>query len=635
VSDTPLLDTVRIPEDVRKIAEDDLPALSAEIRSELIRVISDRGGHLAPNLGAVELTVALLRSFDLEHDRLVWDTGHQAYTYKLLTGRRKLFEDLRQFGGCCGFLHRDESPYDAFGAGHAGTAISAALGFASARDRMGREGKVVAVVGDGALGCGVSLEGLNSIIETTDDFILVINDNKMSIAPNVGALSQYLNKVISGEGYNRLKERTAEAVSRIPLIGRALRKLVHVALEATKGMLVPGTLFEELGLRYIGPLDGHDVTGLTKTFDSVRRLRQPTVVHVLTEKGRGYPHAEQAPEIYHGMSRFNVESGQPLSATGPNGEAREPALTFSSSLGDILCRVMAKDERVVAITAGMCHGTGLKTVREQFPDRLFDVGIAEEHAAVFAAGLAASGMKPVVAIYATFMQRAVDYVFHDVCLQKLPVVFCLDRAGVVEDGATHHGIHDLGFWRCVPELAVLQPRDAVEQGQMLTTLLERGVPAVMRYPKSSAVDVAVQNRAPLRWGAAETLRKGADVAIWAVGRETALALSVADDLAGKGIDAAVVNARFLLPFDHNLLREHLEAMPVIVLENHCSEGGFGSAVAEFATDIPGARVVRKGWPRTVLPWGAVAALRAEYGLDRPGVAKAILELVDKPQQGTP
>jgi len=621
----PLLDTIRQPADLRNLEVNRLPALAEEIRRELLRVVSVNGGHLASNLGAVELTIALLRSFDISQDRIVWDTGHQAYTYKLLTGRRELFERLRQDDGCSGFPCREESPYDAFGTGHAGTAISAALGLAAARDRAGRDSRIVAVVGDGALGTGVSLEGLNSIIETTRDFTLVLNDNRMAIAPNVGAISRYLNRIIAGERYNRYKPALRDMLCRIPKIGPGLRRAIHRLEEATKSVLVPGVLFEELGLRYIGPLDGHDLHQLIETLESVRRLRQPIVVHVLTEKGHGYPHAEKQPEIFHGLGSFDVGSGEQRR----NQPDERTELSFSKAFGQALCDRLKADPNVVVITAGMCHGTGLRIVREKFPDRLHDVGIAEEHAVVLAAGMAAAGLRPVLAVYATFMQRAFDYVFHDVCLQNLPVVFCLDRAGIVSDGPTHHGIHDLGFWRTMPNLTVVQPADGPELQSMLGLLLGHDTPGIIRYPRGNAAPLPVTQRAELKFGRAEVLRDGKDLAIWGLGREAAMALSVADDLAAQhNLQATVVNPRFVLPFDAELLQRQLrDGLPVVVLENHCVEGGFASLVKEVAAGHGPTRVLSLGWPRQVIPWGSEDGLRHKFGLDREQLVSTAVEFV--------
>jgi 1-deoxy-D-xylulose-5-phosphate synthase len=606
-----LLDSINGPGDVRAVPAEGLPRLAAEIRDELLHIVSRHGGHLASNLGAVELTLALVRAFDLAQDAIVWDTGHSGYTFKLLTGRRELMRRLREDGGCCGFLHRDESPYDVFGVGHAGTAISAALGIAAARDRTGEPGRVVAVVGDGALGCGSSLEGLNSIIETTKNLILVVNDNRMSIAPNVGALSHYLTRLIPDERYNRFRNALSRGIDRIPRVGPRLRRLIRRIEEAAKSVMLPGVLFEELGLRYIGPLDGHDTVGLCETFAAVRRMSEPVVVHVLTEKGRGYEFAERAPEAFHGMGRFEIESGQ---ATGAPAAA---ALSFSAALGESLHAQAQADGRVVAITAGMCHATGLTLCREHLPRQFFDVGIAEEHAVIFAAGMATRGLRPVVVIYASFMHRAVDYVFHDVCLQRLPVVLCLDRAGIVPDGPTHHGIHDLAFWSTLPHLCVLQPADGAELDGMLKLCLSRADPVVIRYPKAAATDLQpAGRRAPLEWGRAEVLREGRDVVLWGVGRDALTALQVAERLREDGIDAGVVNPRFAIPLDRELLLRQVRAgLPLVIIEDHVSPGGFGSLAREALAGVEPVRLLCRGWPRDILPWGTEATIRRTYRMD--------------------
>jgi 1-deoxy-D-xylulose-5-phosphate synthase len=488
---------------------------------------------------------------------------------------------------------------------------------------------VVAVVGDGALGCGVPLEGLNSVIETTRNFTLILNDNKMAIAPNVGALARYLNRVISGARYNRFKEGLRSLITRIPKIGTPLRRGIHRLEAATKGLLVPGLWFEELGLRYIGPLDGHDLPRLIQTLEGVRRLPQPLVVHVLTEKGRGYTFAERAPEEYHGLSRFDPGSGKPLPAGDGSPTAEE---TFSSALGRALGHHIGADPRVVAITAGMCYGTGLREVRERYPRNFFDVGIAEEHAVVFAAGLAVAGYRPILAVYATFMQRAMDYVFHDVCLQDLPVVFCLDRAGAVEDGPTHHGILDLAFWRALPNLSVLQPADAWELEQMLALLLARGRPGMIRYPKGGAGPLPASCRAPMTWGKAVILREGRDVAIWALGREVVFALQAARLLAQDGVEATVVNPRFLVPFDADLLLAQASHQPIVTLEDHGLCGGLGSLAAETLVGHDRVRLLSRGWPRRVVPWGTIPGLRRREGLDLTQFAADVRSFVGGPGQ---
>ncbi len=629
---TPILDTIASPADLRQLSVAELVQLADEVRAELLAVISKSGGHLASNLGVVELTIALLRVFDPTVDKLIWDTSHQAYVYKLLTGRRALFQSLRQDDGCSGFLSRDESPFDHFGAGHAGTAISAALGFAVARDNQGGHEKVVAVVGDGAIGNGISLEGINNVVGATRDVILVLNDNKMSIAPNVGALASHLNKIISGRTYNRFKAFTAATIDRIPGIGRPLRRWIRRVEEAVKSVLVPGGLFEAFGLRYIGPIDGHNLGELIETFERVSSLRERLLVHVLTEKGHGYPFAAKDPEIFHGLNKFDTLSGQPIT---PAAETPPSGPTFTESFGDKLAQMMEADPRLLAITAGMCKNTGLDQARDHFPNRYFDVGIAEEHAVVFAAGLAAAGQRPVVAIYATFMQRAVDCVLHDICLQNLPVILCLDRAGIVADGPTHHGIHDLAFWRGMPNLLLAQPADHDELVAMLEAAHAAGTPAIIRYPKGEADNLPVASRPRLQFGRAARLRDGTDVAIWCLGRETLLGLQVAEQLAKQGLQARVVNTRFVQPFDHQQLRQDAGQMPVVTLEDHCLVGGLATVAAESLNGMFGARLLSCGWPAaTVVPHGSDNGIRRKYGLSVDQVAARVADFVGQAKPAT-
>ena len=620
-----LLDQIESPADLRRLPLTKLPELARELRGELLRVVAANGGHLASNLGIVELTIALLRVFGDHDDRIVWDTGHQAYTYKLLTGRRQLFQSLRQHQGCCGFPTRQESRFDIFGAGHAGTAISAATGLTVARECMKRKGRVIAVVGDGALGCGVSLEGLNNVIESTNRLIVVLNDNKMSISPNVGGLARYLNRLISGPRYNRLKGAVSRTVDRIPGIGGWLHRAIHRFQESAKHMLVPGAFFEELGFRYIGPLDGHDTEELIATLEKLKPLdHQPLLIHVLTEKGRGFAPAEEDPAAYHGLGKFDPQTGKPLPPKPP----RPAVPSFGEALGSHLDKLMRGNDRVVAITAGMCDGTGLSEIRDHFPRRFFDVGIAEEHAVVFAAGMATQGLRPVVAIYATFMQRAMDYVFHDVALQNLPVVFCLDRAGVVVDGPTHHGIHDLAFWQAVPNLAILQPADGGELQAMLEFAVELERPCLIRYPKTDGVEDLPRGEesTPLSLGRAEVVRTGRDLAIWCLGYETKTGLEAAGLLAQSGVQATVVNARFVKPLDRELLCRLAEQMPVATIEDHCLGGGMGSLVNGTLTNLREARVRNFGWPEDrFVPWGSPEKLRRQFGLTAEQIAESIVE----------
>ena len=620
-----ILKNINSPADLSALSSEELQGLTQEIRAELLRVVLKTGGHLASNLGVVELTVALLKNFDPPADKIIWDTSHQAYTYKLLTGRKDLFEKLRQDDGCCGFLSREESEYDCFGAGHAGTAISAAAGMAAARDSQGGEENIIAVIGDGALGSGIALEGLNNIIETTRNFTVVLNDNKMSIAPNVGAIAQHLNRLISGEFYNRMKAKAGDTFDRIPLIGNELKRRVKQVEEAAKGMLVPGLLFEELGLRYIGPLDGHNLEELVETFNNIKRLNEPLLVHVLTEKGHGYHAAEKAPEKYHGVSKPNsVDKNH-----GNKPSETDPTSTFSNACGKVVESLMKKDERTIAITAGMCKGTGLENVRTCFPERHRDVGIAEEHAVVSAAGMAAAGQRPIVFLYATFMQRAMDYVFHDVCLQNLPVIFCLDRAGVVDDGPTHHGIHDLAFWQAVPNLEVFQPADRLELDMMIRKAFESQRPTIIRYPKGDAAEIETNSKVPFEWGKAGVLKEGKDIALWCNGRETVTGIKVADILQSSGLEATVVNARSLRPFDSELLLEHAQKMPIATIENHVANGGLGSIAKEIAVAGSHSKIFTYAWPTEQnIPFGTENGLREKFGLTPEKIANNIREKLE-------
>jgi len=620
-----ILSKVDSPEDVGKLSPEDKKRLAEEVRALIIDVVSKNGGHLAPSLGAVDLAIALHSVFESPKDKIVWDVGHQAYAHKILTGREEFFKTLRQDDGCSGFLSRSESEHDAFGAGHAGTAVSAALGMAAARDaRKGTE-KIVAVVGDGSLNCGVSLEGLNNAASVTDDLIIVLNDNKMSISPNVGGMARYLNRLISARPYNRFKAAVRSFVRSIPGVGDALTRKISRLEEAVKSVLVPGVIFEELGMRYIGPVDGHDIEEMERVFDAAREFDQrPVLIHVVTEKGRGYTLAEKAPEKYHGLSKFDPDTGEPVSKG--NGK------TFSEVFGETMEELAVEREDVVAVTAAMRSGTGLKTFSEKFPDRFHDVGIAEEHAVLFAAGMAAEGLRPVVAVYASFIQRALDYVMHDVCLQNLPVVFCLDRAGIVDDGPTHHGIHDLAFLKNLPNISIIAPRDATALRQALRAALDKNAPVVLRYPRGAAVDIPSKGRRKTAWGSAEVLRKGADVAIWAMGRECATALEVAGILEGDGVSAMVVDARFIKPFDAELLSGHAAGMPVATIEDCQVEGGLGAVAASvLATTGKRKDLIRFGWDDGIIPHGTVAGIREKTGMTPEAIAEKLKRSLKPPR----
>lgn len=616
------LKDINNPTQLKSLNSAQLKGICDEIRDELIEVTGKCGGHLGSNLGVVELSVALHKVFNSPKDKFIFDVSHQGYVHKMLTGRREYLHTLRQTDGCSGFLQREESQHDHFGAGHAGTALSAALGFAAARDKKGGDEKIIAVVGDGGLGCGISLEALNNVVETTDDIIIILNDNKMSISPNVGGMSKYLNRIITDCRYNNFKGSIAEIVKKIPGIGTSLKNGISKIEEAAKGLLIPGVIFEELGLRYFGPVDGHDLNELSHTLEKIKQLKQPVILHLLTEKGHGFEQAENDPEKCHGFKKKDVSSKDsgPISPVKPSGPS------FSSIFGDHLCKMAKKDDKVVAITAGMLSGTGMTVFKEEFPDRVYDVGIAEEHGTIFAAGMAASGIKPVVGIYATFMQRAMDCVYHDICLQKLPVIFCMDRGGLVEDGPTHHGILDVSFWRTLPELHILQPRDESEMRQMMDMALTFDGPSVIRYPKAEAADIQAP-RAELKLGKSEILKNGTDAVIWASGRETLYALQTAEILEGKGVSIKVVNARFLAPFDSEALIEDSKTLPLISLEDHCIEGGLASICSELLINKKHSGFLPKALPKEIIPWGKVNDLKAKYRLLPEQIAEDILDFL--------
>lgn len=612
--DKSLLKSIKSPADLKELSVKERKQLADEVRHELIEVISEKGGHLAPNMGVVELTIALHTVFNSPEDKMVWDVGHQGYVHKLLTGRQEAFKTLRQDDGCLGFLSRDESEYDVFGAGHAGTAISAALGMAVARDAKGSKEKVLAIVGDGSLNCGISLEGLNNIAEATNDMIIVLNDNKMSISPNVGAMARYLNRIISGRGYNKFKAVVRKMVRAIPYVGNDLTKKIARLEEAAKSMFVHGVIFEELGIRYIGPVNGHDIEEMIRTFEVLKEFPRPVVVHVLTEKGRGYEHAEAAPEKFHGLSSFDPDTGKSV------GKSEIP--TFSQGFGDAVCALAEKDENVVAITAAMRAGTGLTEFSEKYPYRFYDVGIAEEHAVVFAAGLATGGIKPVVAIYSSFLQRALDYVMHDICLQKLPVIICTDRSGIVDDGPTHHGIHDLAFLKNMPNLSIMSPKDECELRNMLFAAHEQAEPVIIRYPRGGGSGEKFKE-ADIPWGKAEVLKEGKDVAIWAVGKEYETALEVAKLLDKKKIKATVVNTRFIKPFDSELLLKHAETMPIVTVEDCQVEGGVGGLVDSLLINRKHSEVLHFGWTDKIIPHGTVKGLRQKFDMTPEAIAEKI------------
>ncbi|MDH5526006.1 MAG: 1-deoxy-D-xylulose-5-phosphate synthase [Nitrospirota bacterium] len=629
ISRYPLLDTIGGPADVKTLSRKQLVALCAEIRDCLIDVVSTTGGHLGPNLGVVELTVALHHVFNSPVDRMVWDVSHQAYVHKLLTGRRDRIHTLRQHGGISGFQKRSESEHDPFGAGHAGTSISAALGMAAGRDLNGGKNHAVAIIGDGSMTAGMAFEALNHAGGTKKNLLVVLNDNEMSISPNVGALSAYLSRTLSGDLYSWVREETEQILSHIPRVGQRMARMARKAEEAVKGFITPGVVFEELGFRYLGPIDGHNLDHLIPVLQNIHKLKGPTLLHVVTKKGKGYALAEDNPVSYHGTPRFDKTVGV------QGGGSTLPA--FTKVFGDALIELAERDPDVVAITAAMPTGTGTAAFGERFPERFFDVGIAEQHAVTFAAGLATEGKRPVAAIYSTFLQRGYDQVIHDVALQKLPVVFAMDRGGLVgDDGPTHHGTFDLSFLRSVPGLVVMAPRNGRDLRDMLYTGTRLDLPSALRYPRGSIAEPEeLAGFSLLPVGKSETLRKGADMTILSVGTLAYPALDAAERLAAEGISARVVDARFVKPLDEEAVLEAAETGYLLTVEENALAGGFGSAVLEcLERHNVTARVKRLGIPDRFIEQGPQPVLRADLGLDAEGIADAARLLVaDRPAAG--
>jgi len=609
-----MLNVIEKPADIRSLSSDELTDLAAEIRAKLIDVTSINGGHLGPNLGVVELTLAMHLVFDTPKDQFVFDTSHQGYVHKLLTGRNgKEFDKIRKNSGFSGFLARSESPHDSFGAGHAGTALSAALGMAAARDQLGSDEHVVALCGDAAFTCGITMEALNNVASATKRLIIILNDNEWSIAKNVGAISKYLNELITNPIYNRLHHDFGTFLQKVPG-GEQLLKIGKNAEKGWKSIMVPSSIFETYGVRYFGPIDGHDLPLLTRNLEFAREANEPVILHVVTKKGKGYRPAIEKPESFHGTSPFEIDSGKSKSSQSvvpPN---------YQDVFGHALVRFAKKDKSIVGITGAMPSGTGLIHLSNELPDQFYDVGIAEEHAVLFAAGLATKGIKPVVAIYSTFLQRAFDQVIHDVCLQNLPVVFCMDRAGLSpNDGPTHHGLFDITYTRCVPNAVAMQPKDEDELVDMMHTAIQLKRPVFVRYPRGAGTGVKIKSKPKtLGVGQAQVLREGDDLVLWALGPMVRDALEISDRLKLEdGLSAGVVNARFIKPLDNELLLSHAKENRLIVtLEDGVLSGGFGSAVLETLSEFEMATPVHRiGWPDEFIDHGSdIATLRAIGGL---------------------
>lgn len=619
-----LLDRINSPQDLRALTTSELQQLAEEIRTRIVETVSVTGGHLGPNLGVVELTLALHTVLDSPKDKLVWDVGHQAYPHKLLTGRRDQFHTLRQFGGISGFPKITESPHDAFGTAHAGTSISAALGYAIARDKLHEDHAVVAVMGDGAFTAGMALEALNHAGDLGTGLVVILNDNEMSIAPNVGAFSEYLTRLRTDRTIYRARHDLESLINRIPAIGSPMVKVAERLTDTVRQLLVPGALFEELGFSYYGPIDGHNIPLLQRVLREAIARRRPVVIHVSTEKGRGYKPAEADPSRLHAMRP---------AATVVNGSQSKPAPSYSQVFADTLVELAKDDERIVAITAAMPDGTGLDRFQRVFPERMLDVGIAEQHAVTLAGGLACGGLKPVVALYSTFLQRAYDQVIHDICLQDLDVTFCIDRGGLVgDDGPTHHGTFDLSYLRPIPNTVLMAPKDEVELKDMVKTALDHRGPAFVRYPRGSGQGLSLDRpAAPLPIGRAELLRRGDDLTIIAVGPLVYTALEAADRLREQGIEAGVVNARFIKPLDEEMiLQMALGTRKLITVEEGSLSGGLGSAVLELLADrgVTDVRVTRLGLPDEFVEHGPIPQLHAMYGLSVDGILDAAALLTE-------
>ena len=621
-----LLETINSPADLKRLPRARLPELAAEIRRTIIDVVSRTGGHLAPSLGAVDLAIAIHYVFDTPNDKVIWDVGHQAYAHKILTGRRESFHTLRQHQGISGFTRRSESPFDAFTTGHSGTSISAGFGIACGKFLKQEESKVIAVIGDGSLTAGLAFEGLNQaggILKR--NFIVILNDNEMSISRNVGALSSFLSRTFSAKKLQELRKELGFFFKKLPRIGEDVYQLAKRSEESFKTFVTPGMLFEAFNFDYFGPINGHKIDHLIDILNNINYMKEPVLLHVTTTKGKGYAPAEKNPVYFHGCGCFEASTGNCL-------DAKPSAPTYTQVFGQTLLELGAKDPRIVAVTAAMPEGTGLSQFAHAYPERFFDVGIAEQHAVTFAAGLATEGFRPVVAIYSTFLQRAYDQILHDVCIERLRVVFAVDRGGIVgEDGPTHQGLFDLSYLRSLPNMVVMSPKDENELRQMMATALQHDGPVALRYPRGTAVGVALESPvAALPVGKAEILKDGDDVAILALGRCVSEGLKAHARLAERGVRATVVNCRFVKPIDVDLIAGVARRVPrIITVEENVRQGGFGSAVLEALNDqgITHVAVERLGVPDIFVEHGSPDVLRAKYGLDADGIVEAAARLM--------
>lgn len=612
-----VLDKIQQWNDIKKLTPEELQTLRREIRRFLIEKLSVTGGHLASNLGVVELTMALHLVCDFPKDKLIWDVGHQSYTHKILTGRKEGFDDLRTYGGMSGFPKRAESPCDSFDTGHSSTSISAGLGYAWARELSGEDYHVISVIGDGALTGGMAYEAMNNASRLKKNFIIVLNDNNMSISENVGGLSRILSKMRTSDNYTGLKEGVTQSLERIPVYGQRIVDNIRKTKSGIKQLVIPGMFFEDMGIMYLGPVDGHDIGALVRVLREAMQVQGPVLVHVMTKKGYGYPPAERHPARFHGTAPFEIKSGLPVKNEKP---------TYTDIFSTVMRKMGDREEKVVAVTAAMETGTGLKRFHNMFPDRFFDVGIAEEHAVTFAAALAAGGRRPVVAVYSSFLQRAYDQVLHDVCIQKLPVVFAIDRAGLVgSDGETHQGVFDISYLTSIPNMTVMAPKNKWELSDMLKFAVHFDGPIAMRYPKGEAWTGLEEHRAPVALGRCEVIGEGEDVLLFALGSMVAEAAEVRERLKEQGISAGLVNARFAKPFDREYLKGAAERYRCIVtLEENVEIGGLGEQITGYLSELGyGGRVLRIAIPDAFVPQGSIAILKEKLGIDAVSIAGRI------------
>ena len=610
-----MLEKINGPRDIKALSWEEMDVLGQEIRQFLIEKISATGGHLASNLGVVELTMAIYRTFDLPEDKVIWDVGHQAYTHKILSGRKD-FDDLRQFGGISGFPKRAESPCDSFNTGHSSTSISAGLGMALGRDLRGEDYHVISIIGDGALTGGMAYEALNNAARINKNFIIILNDNNMSISENVGGMSKYLSGIRTGAGYNDLKRQITDLLEKVPVAGPRMIRRISMIKQGLKQLLIPGMLFEDMGITYLGPVDGHDVKQLSRVLNEAKRLDHAVLVHVLTKKGKGYAPAEKNPSAFHGVNPFDISTGKPKKA--------KTAPSYTDVFSKKLVELAGRDKRIVAITAAMPDGTGLTRFKNEFPDRFFDVGIAEQHAVTSAAGMAAAGMRPVVAVYSSFLQRGFDQILHDVCIQNLPVVFAVDRAGLVgSDGETHQGIFDLSYLTCIPNMAVLAPKNRWELEKELEFAFQYPGPIAIRYPRGEGYQGLEEYQAPVEFRRGELISEGEGIALLAVGSMVSTAEHIRDKLKEEGYDLTLANGRFIKPIDVKLV-DRLAATHdcIVTLEENVLQGGFGLQVTSYVhKHYPDVRVLNIALPDAYVEHGNVSLLREALGIDSDSIIR--------------